>query len=163
MISSQVSGPGAWESRWEAVRGLGLLGPATTPGEDDAQSLLTPVGRAAVRTPGRPAGQASQVAGQPRAGSGPLTRVRSLGPRADFVPAIADGVFEAVPGVGVARFPVAAGVGFERRPVLPPVALVRAQLVAIAVGGLILRIGRPPADKRRGVVLLEEGTYVTKS
>lgn len=50
----------------------------------------------------------------------------ALSPRADFVPAIADGVFEAFPGVGMARLPVAAGVGFEYGPVPTPVTLVRA-------------------------------------
>src|SRR5262249_33602384 len=62
-----------------------------------------------------------------------------LGPRADFVPGIADGVFEALPAAGVTRFPVAAGISFQSDPVTTSVALVRTQLVAIAVGGLILR------------------------
>jgi hypothetical protein len=54
-------------------------------------------------------------------------RFRStLGPGADFIPAIADGIFEALPGVGMPGFPVAAGVGFQGHPVAPPVALVRA-------------------------------------
>ena len=50
-----------------------------------------------------------------RRGEWPLSSARfclALGPCVDFVPAIADGVFEALPGAGVARFPVAAGVGF---------------------------------------------------
>jgi len=50
----------------------------------------------------------------------------ALSPRADFVPTIANGVFEAFPAAGVARFPIAAGVSFECDPVPPPVALVRA-------------------------------------
>ena len=64
----------------------------------------------------------------------------ALGPCADFVPAIADGVFEAFPGAGVTRFPVAAGVDFQRGPVATTVTLICAQLVAVAVRGLILRI-----------------------
>src|SRR4029453_892777 len=79
----------------------------------------------------------------------------ALGPGADFVPAIADGVFEALPGVRMPCFPVAAGVRFQGDPVAPPVALVRAQLVAVAVRGLILRIAHPFASKRGGTVLPE--------
>ncbi len=52
-------------------------------------------------------------------------------------------------------FPVAAGVRFQGNPVATPVALVRAQLVAVAVRGLILRIAHPFASKRGGIVLPE--------
>jgi hypothetical protein len=34
----------------------------------------------------------------------------ALGPRADFVPAIVDGVFKALPGARVAQFPITASV-----------------------------------------------------
>src|SRR5262249_34415339 len=64
-----------------------------------------------------------------RWGERPLSPARfcaALSSRTNFVPAIVDGVFEALPGAGVARFPVAAGVGFQCSPVAPPVALVRA-------------------------------------
>src|SRR6266516_244860 len=79
----------------------------------------------------------------------------ALGPCADFVPAIADGVFEALPTAGVAHFPVAAGVDFQSGPVPPTIALVRAQFVAIAVRRLVIGIGSDPISKRCDVVLPE--------
>jgi hypothetical protein len=86
----------------------------------------------------------------------------ALGLCADFVPAIADGIFEAFPGTGVACFLVAAGIGFQSGPVAPTVAFICAQLIAVAVGGLILRIGSAPAGKRCGVVLPEDGVVGSK-
>jgi hypothetical protein len=52
-------------------------------------------------------------------------------------------------------FPIPAGIGFQSDPVPTAVALVRAQLVAIAVGGLIIGIGSAPISKRCHVVLPE--------
>ena len=52
--------------------------------------------------------------------------VRGLGPCADFVPAIANSVFEALPGARMPGLPVATRLGFQRGPVPAPVALVRA-------------------------------------
>src|SRR5919108_2441921 len=78
-----------------------------------------------------------------------------LGPRADFVPAIADRIFEALPGARMPCLPVATRLGFQRGPVPAPVALVRAQLVAVAVGGLILCISNTFVAKRRAIVLPE--------
>jgi hypothetical protein len=66
-----------------------------------------------------------------------------------------DGVFEALPGAWMTCFPIPAGIGFQSGPVPPAVALVRAQLVAVAVGRFIISIGSAPISKRCNVVLPE--------
>ena len=85
----------------------------------------------------------------------------ALGPCADFVPAIADGVLkrsrwgDAFPSRGGRRLPA-------RPSFATTVTLICAQLVAVAVRGLILRISGALAYKRCGVVLPEDGVVGSK-
>src|SRR6185436_17356260 len=59
----------------------------------------------------------------------------------DAFPAVADGIFHAVPGAGAAAFPVAPRVGLDGVPVAAGVALVAAQLRAVLIGRGALFIG----------------------
>src|SRR4030095_11942631 len=65
------------------------------------------------RTERRKSGTASCAAGHARV-------CEALGPRADAVPAIANRVFETLPGAGMARFPVPAGPPLQGRPRTAP-------------------------------------------
>src|SRR4030095_15368445 len=69
------------------------------------------------RTERRKSGDASCAAGHARV-------CEALAPLADAVPAIANRVYETLPGAGRARFPVPAGLRLEASPVTPAVALV---------------------------------------
>src|SRR5688572_13110752 len=77
------------------------------------------------------------------------------GPRADGLPGMADGVLKPLPRAGLVGFPVAPRLGFQGCPVAAAGALVRAQVVAIAIRRFIRLIIRAAAGKGGRVMLPE--------
>src|SRR5437867_657632 len=71
----------------------------------------------------------------------PSKRPRRSALAARFLPGIPNRILELVPGGGVAFFPAWAGIPLDVRPISAAVALVGAQVVAIAVDRAIVFIG----------------------
>jgi hypothetical protein len=93
--------------------------------------LLTPP------PPGGRGGSAVRVGGAISCGPLLYWLGQDSGARADGIPAIADGVLKPLPGPGLPCLPVVPRVRFQGGPVAAAVAYVRAEVVPIAIRGLI--------------------------
>jgi hypothetical protein len=81
--------------------------------------------------------------------------IHGLEVAADGLPAIPDGVFEALPGAWMPPFPARTEPGFQCPPVLLWKTL--AHVIAIAVRGLVLQGGQAALRRRRLLRLAEVG------